>query len=74
MIHTAFMSARTILRYRNVILVFLVLVPILLFAGVRGMGAVESPASSQCAACHTDAAKLKALTPPDPPPTEAGEG
>jgi len=62
------------LRHRNVILVFLVLVPVLLFAGVRGMGAVESPASSQCVTCHTDAAKLKALTPPDPPPTEAGEG
>jgi hypothetical protein len=27
-----------------------------------------------CVACHTDAAKLKALTPPDPPPAEAGEG
>ena len=30
--------------------------------------------SSECVACHTDAAKLKALTPPDPPPTEEGEG
>jgi hypothetical protein len=32
------------------------------------------PAVSQCVACHTDAAKLKALTPPDPPPSEEGEG
>jgi hypothetical protein len=31
-------------------------------------------APSQCVHCHTDAAKLKALTPPDPPPTEEGEG
>jgi len=30
--------------------------------------------SSQCMSCHTEAAKLKALTPPDPPPTEEGEG
>jgi hypothetical protein len=29
---------------------------------------------SQCVACHTDAAKLKALTPPDPAPAEEGEG
>jgi hypothetical protein len=29
---------------------------------------------NQCVACHTDAAKLKALTPPDPAPTEEGEG
>jgi mono/diheme cytochrome c family protein len=29
---------------------------------------------SQCVSCHTDAAKLKALTPPDPPATEEGEG
>jgi hypothetical protein len=32
------------------------------------------PGTSGCVACHTDAAKLKALTPPDPPPTEEGEG
>jgi mono/diheme cytochrome c family protein len=62
------------LRHRNVILVFLVLVPVLLFAGVRPMGAAQTAAANQCAACHTDAAKLKALTPPDPTPTEAGEG
>ncbi|MBP1779925.1 MAG: hypothetical protein H6Q86_5936 [candidate division NC10 bacterium] len=30
--------------------------------------------TSECVACHTDSAKLKALTPPDPPPTEEGEG
>jgi mono/diheme cytochrome c family protein len=34
----------------------------------------ESASPSQCVACHTDAAKLKALTPPDPPAAEAGEG
>jgi mono/diheme cytochrome c family protein len=32
------------------------------------------PGTSQCVACHTDPAKLKALTPPDPPPSEEGEG
>jgi hypothetical protein len=37
--------------------------------------AASNPSSAdQCVACHTDAAKLKALTPPDPPPSEAGEG
>lgn len=30
--------------------------------------------TSQCVVCHTDAAKLKALIPPDPPPSEEGEG
>ncbi len=34
----------------------------------------ESASPSQCVACHTDAAKLKALTPPDPPAAETGEG
>lgn len=38
------------------------------------MGAAESATSTQCAACHMDAAKLKALTPPDPPAAETGEG
>jgi hypothetical protein len=33
-----------------------------------------APGTSGCVACHTDAAKLKALAPPDPPPTEEGEG
>jgi hypothetical protein len=31
-------------------------------------------ADNQCIACHTDVTKLKALTPPDPEPSEAGEG
>jgi len=34
----------------------------------------ESATPSQCVVCHTDAAKLKALTPPDPPAAETGEG
>jgi mono/diheme cytochrome c family protein len=41
--------------------------------GVQPAWAGEA-AVSQCVACHTDAAKLKALTPPDPPPSEEGEG
>jgi mono/diheme cytochrome c family protein len=32
------------------------------------------PGASQCVLCHTDAAKLKAMTPADPPPSEEGEG
>jgi len=36
--------------------------------------AAADQAASQCVVCHTDAAKLKALTPPDPPPSEEGEG
>jgi len=31
-------------------------------------------ARNQCVTCHLDAAKLKQLTPADPPPSEAGEG
>jgi hypothetical protein len=31
-------------------------------------------ADSQCVACHMDRARLKALTPPDPEPSETGEG
>lgn len=38
------------------------------------MPPAESAPDSQCVACHTDAAKLKALTPPDPPHEEEGEG
>ncbi len=34
----------------------------------------ETASPNQCVACHTDAAKLKALTPPDPPAVETGEG
>lgn len=37
-------------------------------------GAAAPAAPDACMACHTDAAKLKTLAPPDPPPTEAGEG
>lgn len=36
--------------------------------------AAAADAPSQCVVCHLDAAKLKALTPPDPPAGEAGEG
>lgn len=42
------------------------------------VGTGSTPAAdstpSQCVACHTDAAKLKPLTPPDPSSTEEGEG
>jgi hypothetical protein len=31
-------------------------------------------ADNQCVACHMDGAKLKALTPADPEPSETGEG
>ena len=41
-------------------------------AGVLAPGAAAQ--ESSCVACHTDAATLKALTPPDPPPSETGEG
>jgi hypothetical protein len=52
---------------------------LLVFAGILVLGAIGSidaadSASSQCVACHTDAAKLKPLTPADPPSTEEGEG
>ena len=52
----------------------LVLTPFLVLAGAPSMQAAESGVSSQCVTCHTDAAKLKALTPPDPPSTEEGDG
>jgi mono/diheme cytochrome c family protein len=74
MISTTLMSARAILRYRNLTLVFAAIVPILLLGGFYAMGTAQTAGANQCVACHTDAAKLKALTPPDPPPTEAGEG
>jgi hypothetical protein len=55
----------------------LVLVAALLALGVivgaGSLGAAAAP-TSQCVTCHTDAAKLKALTPPDPPSEEEGEG
>jgi len=46
---------------------------LLALAGAHSTPAAET-AASQCVACHTDAAKLRALTPPDPPPSEEGEG
>jgi hypothetical protein len=54
-----------------VLLLALALMPPLFFPA--GLGAADQPVS-QCVACHTDAARLRALTPPDPPPSEEGEG
>jgi hypothetical protein len=50
-----------------------------LLLGMAALGAdvatsAAAQADNQCVVCHTDAAKLKALTPPDPPPSEEGEG
>jgi hypothetical protein len=45
---------------------------LLVMSALRDRGAAAPV--DQCVACHTDVAKLRALTPPDPPPTEAGEG
>ena len=53
--------------------VFVVLVSLLLLSMAGQMSAAQS-GISECIACHTDATKLKALTPPDPPPSEEGEG
>jgi len=50
----------------------LILVVWLLAAPATETGAADP--GGQCQACHTDAAKLKALTPPDPPSEEEGEG
>lgn len=50
----------------------LVATPIVPGTGIAD--AAQSTAPNQCVACHTDAAKLKALTPPDPPAAETGEG
>ncbi len=58
-------------RQRAVII--LVFAGILVLGGIGSINAADS-APSQCVVCHTDAAKLKPLTPPDPPPTEEGEG
>jgi hypothetical protein len=49
----------------------------LLLSGVPSVSTSESAAAqpeSQCVACHTNPAKLQALTPPDPPSEEEGEG
>jgi hypothetical protein len=61
-------------RRWGLIVTTLVLALLLVLAGARSMRAAEFGVSSQCVTCHTDAAKLKALTPPDPPSTEEGEG
>lgn len=42
--------------------------------GTTPWGTAEAQADNQCVACHTNSAKLQALTPPDPPSTEEGEG
>ena len=47
---------------------------VLLFGTTAVTGAAIPITSNQCVGCHTDAAKLKALTPPDPPVSEEGEG
>lgn len=59
---------------RSLLLFAIVLCPLLLLASILPAGAAESAIADQCIACHTDAAKLKALTPPDPPSSEEGEG
>jgi hypothetical protein len=43
-------------------------------AAPAAWGAAAPAAPDGCAVCHTDAGKLKALTPPDPPSAETGEG
>ena len=57
-----------------VVLLAIGLISILALPGGPMMRSAESATSNQCVACHTDAAKLKALTPPDPPAAETGEG
>jgi hypothetical protein len=52
--------------------VSLILMAWLLMAPAPETGAADP--GGQCQACHTDATKLKALTPPDPPSEEEGEG
>ncbi len=66
-------SSRDLVHELDVVAAVLVLIFLLVLAGPRSAQAAEATAS-QCVACHTDAAKLKALTPPDPAPTEEGEG
>ncbi len=55
-------------------LLLLSLISMLTLPGGLTPISAESATPSQCVACHTDAAKLKALTPPDPPAAETGEG
>ncbi len=58
---------------RHLITLILAVSSLCLLAGVHSTWA-EGPGNSECVGCHTDAAKLKALTPPDPPSSEEGEG
>ena len=60
-------------RLRTIVVVILMLACMLVLGGIQPIKAADS-APSQCVVCHTDAAKLKPLTPPDPPSTEEGEG
>jgi hypothetical protein len=59
--------------WRTLALLLLTWASAQVLCGAHAAWAGES-AVSECVACHTDAAKLKALTPPDPPPSEEGEG
>jgi hypothetical protein len=47
---------------------------LVVLCGTAASPLAAASADNQCIACHTDVVKLKALTPPDPEPTEAGEG
>ena len=60
-------------RRRVSLLFLLALASALVLVGIGSTPAADST-PSQCVACHTDAAKLKPLTPPDPPSAEEGEG
>ncbi len=64
----------TIFMRRPLFFFAIALGPLLAFTAMLPAGSTESITSDQCIACHTDAAKLKALTPPDPPSSEEGEG
>jgi len=59
-------------RWQQVSLVVLALAVIMPLLSPGAAEPADQP--SQCVRCHTDAARLKALTPPDLPPTEEGEG
>jgi hypothetical protein len=60
----------------------MLLLPVMVIAGTAWLGfrsadvlAEEQTAlPTTCVACHTDAARLAALTAPDPPAEEQGEG
>ena len=70
---TRFASMARSVWWRPVAVALLAWVSAQVLLGAHAAWAGES-AVSQCVACHTDAAKLKVLTPPDPPPSEEGEG